>query len=60
MTWTIKLSDDVKRDLSKLDKPVQKCIVTFLQERIQPADNPRASGKALSVGAGRNLITRTG
>lgn len=47
MAWTVKLSDDAKRDLSKLDKSVQKRIVAFLQERIQSADNPRTSGKAL-------------
>ncbi|WGS85837.1 type II toxin-antitoxin system RelE/ParE family toxin [Methylomonas sp. UP202] len=47
MAWTVKLSDDAKRDFSKLDKPIQKRIVTFLQERIQSADNPRTSGKAL-------------
>ncbi|MDD4914832.1 MAG: hypothetical protein PHW13_07320 [Methylococcales bacterium] len=33
--------------MEKLDKPIQKRIVSFLQERIQPADNPRTSGKAL-------------
>lgn len=47
MAWTVKLSDDAKRDLEKLDKPIQKRIVSFLQERIKPADNPRTSGKAL-------------
>ncbi|WP_020484508.1 type II toxin-antitoxin system RelE family toxin [Methylomonas sp. MK1] len=47
MAWTIELSDDAKRDLQKLDKPVQKRIVAFLQDRIKPADNPRTSGKAL-------------
>lgn len=50
LAWTVKLSDDAKRDLLKLDKPIQKRIVTFLQERIQSADNPRASGKALQGG----------
>ncbi|WAR44039.1 type II toxin-antitoxin system RelE family toxin [Methylomonas rapida] len=47
MTWTVKLSDDAKRDLQKLDKSVQKRIVAFLQDRILPADNPRNTGKAL-------------
>jgi len=47
LAWTVKLSDDAKRDLEKLDKPIQKRIVSFLQERIQPADNPHTSGKAL-------------
>jgi mRNA interferase RelE/StbE len=47
LAWTVKLSDDAKRDLQKLDKPIQKRIAAFLQERIQAAENPRASGKAL-------------
>ena len=47
MAWTIKLSDDAKRDLVKLDKTIQKRIVSFLQERVQSTDNPRTSGKAL-------------
>ncbi len=47
MAWTVKLSDDAKRDLQKLDKPIQKRIAAFLLERIQAAENPRASGKAL-------------
>jgi mRNA interferase RelE/StbE len=50
LVWTIKLSDDAKRDLQKLDKPIQKRIVTFLQERIQPIGNPRTNGKALQGG----------
>ena len=47
MAWTVKLSDEAKRKLSKLDKPIQKRIATFLQTRIQNADNPRNTGKAL-------------
>jgi len=47
LAWTVKLSDDAKRKLSKLDKPVQKRIATFLQTRIQGAENPRNTGKAL-------------
>lgn len=47
MAWTIKLSDDAKRDLKKLDKPVQKRIAEFLTSRLQTFDNPRMIGKAL-------------
>lgn len=45
MAWTVKLSDDAKRDLEKLDKSIQKRIVSFLQERIQSTDNSRTSCK---------------
>jgi len=47
LAWTVKLSDEAKRKLSKLDKPIQKRIATFLQTRIQNAENPRNTGKAL-------------
>jgi mRNA interferase RelE/StbE len=47
LVWTIKLSDEAKRELSKLDKSVQKRILSFLQKRIQATGNPRSSGKAL-------------
>lgn len=47
MAWTVKLSDDARRNLEKLDKPIQKRIASFLQERIQSTDNPRTNGKAL-------------
>ncbi|MGZ8234712.1 type II toxin-antitoxin system RelE family toxin [Methylobacter tundripaludum] len=47
MAWTVKLSDDAKRDLQKLDKPLQKRITSFLLDRLQTTDNPRLTGKAL-------------
>jgi len=47
LAWTVKFSDDAKRDLQKLDKPLQKRITSFLSSRMQNTDNPRATGKAL-------------
>jgi mRNA interferase RelE/StbE len=47
LAWTVKLSDDAKRDLQKLDKPLQKRIASFLLDRLQTTDNPRSTGKAL-------------
>jgi mRNA interferase RelE/StbE len=47
LAWTVKLSDDAKRDLQKFDKSVQKRITSFLLERLQNTDNPRSTGKAL-------------
>jgi len=47
LAWTVKLSDDAKRDLQKLDKPLQKRIASFLLDRLQTTDNPRLTGKAL-------------
>ncbi|HEY8034905.1 MAG TPA: type II toxin-antitoxin system RelE/ParE family toxin [Methylobacter sp.] len=47
MAWTVRLSDDAKRDLQKLDKTLQKRITSFLLDRLQTTDNPRITGKAL-------------
>jgi mRNA interferase RelE/StbE len=47
LAWTVRLSDDAKRDLQKLDKAVQKRITSFLLDRLQNSDNPRSTGKAL-------------
>ncbi|MDD2725327.1 MAG: type II toxin-antitoxin system RelE/ParE family toxin [Methylovulum sp.] len=47
MAWTVKLTNDAKRDLRKIDKPQQKRITAFLLERLEKSENPRANGKAL-------------
>jgi mRNA interferase RelE/StbE len=47
LAWTVRLSDDAKRDLQKLDKTLQKRITSFLLDRLQTTDNPRITGKAL-------------
>jgi mRNA interferase RelE/StbE len=47
LAWTVRLSDDAKRDLQKLDKPLQKRITSFLLDRLQTTDNPRLTDKAL-------------
>jgi len=45
MAWKIEFAESAAKTLGKLDKPVAKRIVKFLQERI--ADNPKAVGEAL-------------
>jgi len=47
LVWTVKFSDEAKRNLKKLDKSTQKRITHFLQTRLQNTDNPRATGKSL-------------
>ena len=47
MAWIVRFSDDAKRDLLKLNKQIQKRIASFLLDRVQNTDNPRATGKAL-------------
>lgn len=48
MAWTIRLSSTAKKHLSKLDKPEARRIIHFLRERIEPLENPRSVGKALT------------
>lgn len=47
MVWTIKYSDTAKVQLRKLDKPIARRILDFMDERIADLEDPRNSGKAL-------------
>ncbi|MFM2343608.1 MAG: hypothetical protein RLZZ210_216 [Pseudomonadota bacterium] len=46
MAWTIKYDSKVLKDLKKLDKPITKQIIDYL-EHLRQNDNPRQMGKAL-------------
>ena len=48
----IDYTDTAKEQLRKLDKPVARRIVDFMDERIAEADNPRQTGKALTGSLG--------
>jgi mRNA interferase RelE/StbE len=47
LVWTIKIVESAKQDLQKLDKPIQKRIVSFVQTKLAHFDNPKQQGKAL-------------
>jgi mRNA interferase RelE/StbE len=47
LAWTIEFSDDAKRQLRKSGATASQRILTFLESRIAPSDNPRATGAAL-------------
>jgi mRNA interferase RelE/StbE len=47
LAWIVEFTDDAKKDLSRLDKPIQKKIIAFMKDRLQATDNPRSTGKAL-------------
>lgn len=47
MIWKIEFTEQAKKQLKKLDKPVAKKIIAFLRERVSVAENPRNLGKAL-------------
>ena len=48
MAWTIEFEERAKRDLSKLDKSIQREIVRYLETRISNSHDPRSFGHALS------------
>jgi mRNA interferase RelE/StbE len=48
--WTVSISDVAERQLKKLDRPVQKRILDWLDERIEGCKNPRHFGEPLKGG----------
>ena len=46
-TWTIEITRTAEKQIKKLDRTAQQSIVSFLRDRLQPADNPRQWGKPL-------------
>lgn len=47
MTWTIKISNTAEKQLKKLDRPIQKLILDYLQDRLEGCKNPRHFGEPL-------------
>ena len=45
--WTIDFKETALKELSKLDKPVQERILTFLENKVSCLDNPRTLGHQL-------------
>ncbi|OIQ68331.1 plasmid stabilization system protein [mine drainage metagenome] len=48
MAWTIEYTESATRVLRKLDKPVARRIVDFMDERVASHNDPRSMGKALT------------
>lgn len=47
MAWRIELSDLARKNLKQLDQQSAWRILSFLNDRLAPLDNPRAIGEAL-------------
>ena len=47
MSWELRVAPDAMKQLSKLDKPTAKLILSWLRKNIDGCDDPRAHGKAL-------------
>ena len=48
MSWRIEYTRTAETQLRKLDKPVARRILDYLDDKIATLDNPRTRGKALS------------
>lgn len=46
-SWKIIFSETARKEFSKMDKPIQKRIYSFLSEKLTNCDNPRTLGKPL-------------
>ena len=46
MAWTVRFTSAAEKQLAKLDRPVQRRIISFLED-IARQSEPRHSGKAL-------------
>ena len=47
MAWEIELAESAVKQLSGLDKAIQRRITKYLSERLAVADDPRVLGRAL-------------
>jgi len=50
LAWTVEVSNYAERQLRKLDAPVRRGILNWLDERIEGCKNPRHFGEALKGG----------
>jgi mRNA interferase RelE/StbE len=48
LAWTIDYTQTAKKQLRKLDRPVARPILDFLDDRVAKQDDPRTLGKALT------------
>ncbi len=47
MAWSIEFDPAAFEELEKLDKDIQRRILKYLRDRIQPSENPHQYGKPL-------------
>lgn len=47
MAWRVEISQTAQRQIRKLDGQAQAAIIRYLQERVEPAENPHQLGKPL-------------
>ena len=47
MPWTVEVSGFAEKQLRKLDRPIQKRLLDWLEDRIEGCKNPRHFGEPL-------------
>ena len=47
MAWTVEIGDFAEKQLRKLDKPIQRRLLDWLEDRIEGCKNPRHFGEPL-------------
>jgi len=47
LAWTVEVSNYAEKQLRKLDKPIQKRLLDWLEDRIEGCKNPRHFGEPL-------------
>jgi mRNA interferase RelE/StbE len=47
LAWRVEVSDYAEKQLRKLDKPIQKRLLDWLEDRIEGCKNPRHFGEPL-------------
>lgn len=55
MMYDIKFTERAIKDLKKLDPPIAKMILSWLEKNLSRTQNPRAKGKALSKEKKRSM-----
>ena len=55
MVWQVEISGGARKALSKLERQTSRRILTFLDEHVSRANDPRTVGKALSGSTLGNL-----
>jgi len=48
VTWTVEWDDRARRELRRLDRPIQKAILAYFRKRIATKEDPRRFGKSLT------------
>ena len=47
MAWTIEFRPNARRELGKLDRPVQRRLLVYLEQRVAASGDPRQLSKPL-------------